>query len=192
MNLTKAFWFLHSQLVRYKYGELKKHSYIGKPLFIQRYKNLYIGNNVRIYPGIRAELVKETAKIIIEDNVSIGQNFHIVSGEGKLVIGKDTTISGNVFVSNVDHDYCEIGVHILEQPMITKKTEIGENCFIGFGAVIMPGTKLGKQCIVGANAVVKGNFPDRCVIAGVPGHIVKRYDENKKIWCSANDKEEIQ
>ena len=70
----------------------------------------------------------------------------------------------------------------MNQGMLEKETLIGENCFIGYGAVIMPGTKLGKQCIVGANAVVCGDFPDYCVIAGVPAKIVKKYNEKLNEW----------
>lgn len=42
-------------------------------------------------------------KIIIGDNVSIGQNFHAVAVQNKLEIGNNVTISGNVFISNCDH-----------------------------------------------------------------------------------------
>lgn len=97
-------------------------------------------------------------------------------------IGRNTTISGNVFVSNVNHRYTELDVHILDQDMEERETVIGENCFIGYGAVIMSGTKLGKQCIVGANSVVNGIFPDRCVIVGAPGRVVKVYDEETRKW----------
>ena len=182
MNLTKLEWYLRTIFIRPMYGKIGQHSYIGKITFVQRKKNLYIGNNVRIYPGMRAELSTENARIIIEDNVSIGQNFHVVSYKGDLKIGKDTTISGNVFVSNVNHNYQELNLHILEQDVEVLQTEIGQNCFIGYGAVIMTGTKLGDQCIVGANSVIKGVFPERCVIAGAPGCIVKRYDEKEKKW----------
>ena len=48
--------------------------------------------------------------------------------------------------------------------------------------VIQAGTILGKQCIVGANAVVRGEFSDYCVIAGIPAKIVKRYDLITKQW----------
>jgi acetyltransferase-like isoleucine patch superfamily enzyme len=41
--------------------------------------------------------------------------------------------------------------------------------------VILPGTVLGRNVVVGAGAVVRGTFPDHCVIAGVPARIVRRY-----------------
>ena len=74
----------------------------------------------------------------------------------------------------------------MDQKVIIKRTFIGENCFIGTGAVINSGTILGKQCIVGAHAVLSGLYPDYCVIVGAPGRIVKRYDENTKEWKKTN------
>ena len=182
MNVEKVKWYLASLMTKWKYGQLGKHSYIGKTLFIQRPKRLFIGNDVRIYPGMRAELTKEEASIVIEDHVSIGQNFHVVSYDRQLVIGSNTTISGNVFISNVNHGYQEIDTHSLKQKLIAKDTVIGSYCFIGYGAVILPGTKLGKQCIVGANSVVSGEFPDYCVIAGVPARVIRRYQKNTNLW----------
>jgi acetyltransferase-like isoleucine patch superfamily enzyme len=50
------------------------------------------------------------------------------------------------------------------------------------GSAIMAGTRLGKQCIVGANSVVKGEFPDYCVIVGAPAKIVKKYNFETQEW----------
>ena len=51
----------------------------------------------------------------------------------------------------------------------------------------MAGTTLGKQCIVGANSVVKGNYPDYCVIVGAPAKIVKKYNMERCIWQKTNE-----
>ena len=99
-----------------------------------------------------------------------------------MVIGENTTISANVFISNVNHSYEKIGQHVIEQDLVYKETVINENCFIGYGAVILPGTNLGKQCIVGANSVVKGIIPDQCVVAGNPAHIIKKYNKETMQW----------
>ena len=141
-------------------------------------------DKVRIYPGCRLETY-DGGKITIEKDVSIGQNFHCTSA-GNLVVGAHTTISANSFITNIDHEYQEIGTHILKQPMIIRETIIGENCFIGYGVSIQAGTKLGKQCIVGAGAVVRGEFPDYCVIVGVPAQIVKKYNSSTKRWEKVN------
>ena len=57
----------------------------------------------------------------------------------------------------------------------TSPVRIGSGSWLGTGVVILPGTTLGKNVVVGAGAVVRGRFPDHCVIAGVPAQIVRRY-----------------
>lgn len=157
-------------------------SYIDRPMSVDvNHGCVKIGNKFRIQPGLRMELLDSNSNIIIGENVSIGQNFHITSG-GNLNIGNNVTISGNVFITNIDHEYKNIGVHILQQDHIIKETIVGENCFIGYGAAIQAGTKLGKHCVVGTNAVVRGEFPDYSVIVGVPAKIVKKYDLEKEMW----------
>ena len=156
-------------------------SYMGKPLSIIGLKKLSIGKRVRIYPNLRLEIHGQKSEVIIDDNVAIAQNVHITTGS-ILKIGKGTTILANTFITDIDHDYQQINVPILEQKNIIRKTSIGENCFIGIGAAIQAGTILGKQCIVGTNSVVRGEFPDYCVIAGNPAKIIKQYNFGTKKW----------
>ena len=190
--IFKIFWILRGLLYKPFFGKYGFPSYIGKPVFIGNFKRIFIGKRVRIFPGARIEVVDNNSAIVFEDNISIGQNLHIISGANQeLRIGKDTTMSANVFVTNIDHEYSEVNKHVLEQPLINAKTQIGENCFIGYGAVIQAGTMLGKQCIVGANAVVRGTFPDYCVIVGVPARMVKRYDQQSSVWRKTNSNGEF-
>jgi len=182
MNIVKFFWAMRAIIYKVRFGKFGNLSYIGKPIILEGTKQVKIGDRVRIYPGVRIEAHGEGGKITIHDNVSIGQNFHIVSSGTELVIGKDTTISGNVFVTNLDHDYKQIGAHILKQEHLTKETRIGQNCFIGYGATIQAGAILGKQCIVGANSVVRGMFPDYSVIVGAPAKVVKKYNPDSGEW----------
>jgi acetyltransferase-like isoleucine patch superfamily enzyme len=81
------------------------------PIFIYNGKNIQIKKGVVIYPGCRME-THNGGSIVIEESTNIGQNFHITSGVQELRIRKNTTILGNVFITNIDHDYTEIGKHI--------------------------------------------------------------------------------
>ena len=188
--IFKIFWIVRGLLYKPFFGKFGFPSYIGKPIYIGNFKRIFISKKVRILPGSRIEVIGNDASIIFEENISIGQNFHITSAS-KLLIGKNTLILESVMITNIDHDYQEIGIPILEQKFIIKETKIGENCYIGYGAVIQAGTILGKQCIVGANAVVRGTFPDYSVIVGIPAKIVKRYDEKSKTWKRTNNKGEF-
>lgn len=176
----KFFWIIRAIIYKLFFKKIAFPSYIGKPCFIKNSKNISLGKKVRIFPGVRME-THQGGKILIEDDVSIGQNFHITSASN-LIIKTKTTILGNVFITNIDHEYQKLGKHIMQQKFLIKETIIGENCFIGYGACIQAGTILGKQCIVGANSVVRGIFPDYSVIVGSPGKIIKKYNNNLKAW----------
>ncbi len=178
--IDKLFWGLRAIFYAPFFGKMGMPSYLGKPIFLKGIRNVYIGKKVRIFPHLRME-TQDGGSIVIEDDVVISQNVHITSA-GKLTIGKSSLILANVFITNIDHDYSEIGKHVVNQKISVKNTSIGENCFIGMGAAIMAGTILGKQCVVGANSIVKGEFPDYCVIVGSPAKIVKKYNPVTKIW----------
>ena len=51
-------------------------------------------------------------------------------------------------------------------------------------ATILAGTQIGKNCVVAAHSVVKLNFPDYCVIGGIPGRILKIYNFQSEKWES--------
>ena len=176
----KLFWIIRAILYKPFFGKFGVVSYMGKPVFIKGCRKIFIGKNVRIFPNFRIE-THENGRIVIEDNVAIGQNVHITSASD-LFIGTNSTILANTFITNIDHEYEQIGKHILDQPTKIRETKIGENCFIGIGVAIQAGTILGKQCIVGSNSVVRGQFPDYCVIVGSPAKIVKKYNFTTQKW----------
>lgn len=180
MLINKYFWVLRMAILSLFYKNIEMPGYLGKPICMMGLRNIKFGKRVRIFPNARFE-VHGKGNIEIQENVSIGQGFHI-SSQGTLIICSGTVISGNVVVTNNDHEYQDISKPILEQPHIVKDTLIGENCFIGFGSVIQAGTTLGRHCIVGANSVVRGTYPDYCVLAGVPAKIIKQYDEIQGKW----------
>lgn len=178
--IYKIFWALRAVIYAPFFGKFGFPSYLGKPLFLMGTRKVFIGKKVRIFPHLRLE-VHRNGNIQIEDDVVISQNVHITSA-GNLTIGKSSLILANVFITNIDHDYQELSKHVVKQEYLVNETVIGENCYIGMGAAIMAGTKLGKQCIVGANSVVKGEFPDYCVIVGAPAKMVKKYNFETQKW----------
>jgi len=53
-------------------------------------------------------------------------------------------------------------------------TEIGPDCWIGHGAIVLPGARLGAGVIAGAGAVVGGSVPPYSVVAGNPARVIRR------------------
>lgn len=178
--IYKLYWGFITLLYAPFFKKISFPSHIGVPIFSLGLSRVTINKRVRIFPGMRIETHNQ-GSITFEEGVSIGQNFHITSG-ANLVIGKNTTILGNVFITNIDHEYEQIGKHVMEQGMIIKQTTIGSNCFIGYAAAIQAGTTLGDNCIVGASSVVRGDFPAYSVIVGTPGRIVKKYNLETGKW----------
>lgn len=57
-------------------------------------------------------------------------------------------------------------------------TIIGNDVWIGYEAIIMPGVKIGDGAIVGTRAVVTGDVPPYTIVGGVPARpIRKRFDD---------------
>jgi acetyltransferase-like isoleucine patch superfamily enzyme len=180
MNIYKYIWTLKTLFRLPFFGKIQMPSYIANPIFIGNADKIFIGKRTRILPHSRLE-VYEKGNLIFEGDTSIGQNFHCTAG-GNLIIRKGVTVAENVYISDIEHNLNETDSIVVERSKIIKETSIGEYCFIGYGAVILPGTTLGKNCIVGANSVVKGEFPDNSMIAGIPGRIIKVYNINTRKW----------
>ena len=88
----------------------------------------------------------------------------------------DNCIIGAYFSCHPEnHNFEDKSVLIKNQGVSHKGIVIGNNCWIGAKVTILDGTKVGNSCVIAAGAVVKGEFPDHCVIGGVPARILRKY-----------------
>lgn len=51
---------------------------------------------------------------------------------------------------------------------------IGDDCWIGGGAIVLPGVRIGDRCVVGAGSVVTHDVGDDTVVAGNPARVIRR------------------
>ncbi|HIF9158870.1 TPA: acyltransferase [Photobacterium damselae] len=179
--MSKYIWVLFSLRYKLFFKKFSLPSYIAKPMYLKGCSNISVSRMVRIFPHARIECIGKSSMLNISENISIGPNVNITCA-GEILIEKGVTISSNVFLTDMDHEYKKIDMPIMEQGNIVSKTVIGENSFIGTGAVILAGTSLGRQCIVAANAVVRGKFDNYSVIAGNPARVIKKYCTVRKEW----------
>lgn len=111
--------------------------------------------------------------VAMKGNVTIyGSSYGMFSSEPYLV-----TLGDNVFISINARFVCHDGSTLpfrREIPDLELAGEItvGDNVFIGMGALVLPNISIGNNCIVGANAVVTKNVPDGMIVAGNPARVV--------------------
>jgi maltose O-acetyltransferase len=81
-------------------------------------------------------------------------------------IGSNTVFGPNVQIYTATHP-----VDALERrkgPEFAKPITIGDDCWIGGGAIISPGVTIGDRCIVGAGSVVTKDVPADTIVVGNP------------------------
>lgn len=59
------------------------------------------------------------------------------------------------------------------------KIRIGDDAWIGAGAIILPNVTIGKGAVIGAGAVVIKDVPPYTVVAGVPAKVIKKLECKK-------------
>ena len=125
------------------------------PIGYAKHLGVNLGNNVRFY-GMKPTMFSTEPWLI--------------------TIGNDCYITANCLF--VTHDG---GTLILRKEVpdleLTAPIEIGNDVYIGVNTTILPGTKVGNRCIIGACSLLKGEYPDNSVIAGVPAKVIKTTDE---------------
>ncbi|MDG5813950.1 sugar O-acetyltransferase [Chitinispirillales bacterium ANBcel5] len=57
-----------------------------------------------------------------------------------------------------------------------KPVTIGDDCWIGGGAIINPGLCIGNRCVIGSGAVVTKSVPDDTIVVGNPAKPVEKRD----------------
>lgn len=106
----------------------------------------------------------------IKSSFFISGNCYFSCHSARLTIGKGTIFAPGVKIITANHDVKDLN------KFIAKEVKIGDNCWIGAGAAIMPGVELGNNVIVGANAVVTKSFESNVVLGGVPARILRRIE----------------
>ena len=119
-------------------------------------------------------------QIILGQGVSVWFGSTMRGDNEPIRIGDGSNIQENC-VFHTDMGYpatigrnCTIG----HKAMIHGCT-IGDNTLIGMGATVLNGAKIGEGCLIGAGALVTEGkvIPDRSLVMGMPGKIVRTLDD---------------
>lgn len=118
-------------------------------------------------------------------NVYCNFNFTAVD-DSHIYVGSYTMIGPNVTVASAGHPILpELRRKAYQYNM---PVHIGENCWIGAGAIIVPGVTIGDNTVIGAGSVVTRDIPANCVAAGCPCRVLRQIGERDREFYFGNRK----
>ncbi|MFC1698983.1 acyltransferase [Candidatus Omnitrophota bacterium] len=108
------------------------------------------------------------------DNVSINRGVEFYpdyAGRHKIVLGSGVYVAPHVRFYAAGHDLSDFSQHQ------GGEIKVGNQVWIGAGAIILPGVYIADGSVVGAGSVVTKDVPPNTVVAGIPGREIKSRPE---------------
>ncbi|UHA74824.1 sugar O-acetyltransferase [Paenibacillus sp. 481] len=142
--------------------EVEQRSVLLKELFGSTGNNLYMEPDFRCDYGY---------------NIHVGENFYanfncVILDVCEVRIGKNAMLAPCVQIYTAYHPL-DAATRISGVEYGAPIT-IGDNVWIGGGAIIMPGVTIGDNVVIGAGSVVTKDIPANVVVAGNPGRVIKQ------------------
>lgn len=165
---------------------------------------LYDFNQTRpLQQALRAKMLKEMFAEIGED-CYIEPPFHANWGGKHVHFGKN--VYANFNLTMVDDTHIYVGDYTMFGPNVTVATaghpilpelreqayqynapvRIGKNCWIGAGALILPGVTIGDNSVIGAGSVVTKDIPSNVVAVGNPCRVLRSISNHDREFYFKN------
>lgn len=149
--------------------EQEKRQELMKKMFAE------VGKNCYIEPPFHANW--GGAHVHLGDFVYTNFNFTAVD-DSHIYIGSYTMIGPNVTIATAGHPILpELREKAYQYNM---PVHIGKNCWIGAGALIMPGVTIGDNSVIGAGSVVTKDIPSNVVAYGNPCRVAREINDHDR------------
>lgn len=119
--------------------------------------NLEFGRNVTVGRGV---FINFGATILAQAPISLGDRVMIGPNCSLITVGHPVD----------DHRRREEGWEI------AKPISVGRNTWFGANVTVLPGVTIGEDCVVGANTLVTTDIPDKSLVLGSPGRVVRKLE----------------
>ncbi|MBI5877788.1 MAG: acyltransferase [Chloroflexi bacterium] len=185
-------------LLWFRLGTAGKHVYVHPSVGIRGAGRIRLGDEVHVHagcileaqPGLgitladgcrigpRVLLIADASHAGPVGRITMGRNgyvgpYSILHGDGGLVIGDDALVGPHVAIMSHNHGFSDPDTPIRLQPETYRGIQIGNDVWIGTGAMIMDGSHIGRGAVIAAGAVVTGDIPELAVAAGVPARVIR-------------------
>ena len=146
-----------SALLKEMFAEIGENCYIEPPLHAN-----WGGHHVHFGNGVYANF-----------NLTLVDDTHIY-------VGDRTMFGPNVTVATAGHPILpELRAQGYQY---NAPVRIGKNCWIGAGAIIVPGVTIGDNVVIGAGSVVTKDIPDNVVAVGNPCKVLRPVGEQDRLY----------
>lgn len=167
-------------------GYLHARSFLRLSWFRLLYPGLEIGRDVVIGSGVRFRVlngatirigdrsrIDSRAELHSDGSLTIGPDTYIGTGSiivaaERIEIGNDALVAAYVTIRDQDHRSNLGGQLYRMQGLEASPIAIGNNVWIGTGAVILKGSTIGDNCVIGANSVVTRSLAANSRAVGSP------------------------
>lgn len=131
--------------------------WITAPFYVDYGNNIYFGNNCEV--NMNCTFLDDN-RIVIGDNALIAPNVQIYTAF------HPTNAADRFGPQKEDGSFAFCKTQ-------TAPVIIGNNVWIGGGAILLPGVHIGNNVVIGAGSVVTRDIPDNTVACGNPCRVVR-------------------
>jgi len=117
-------------------------------------------------------LIQGSGELVLGRRSFVGEGCTIGVNE-RITIGDDVMIAQAATIRDTDHVFASRDVPMNQQGIDTSAVCIGDDVWIGHGAVVLKGVTIGRGAIVAAGSVVREDVPPMTIVGGVPARVLK-------------------
>ena len=144
-----------TEMLKNMFAEIGEDCYIEPPLHAN-----WAGKNVHFGKGVYANF-----------NLTLVDDTHIY-------VGDYTMLGPNVVLATAGHPILpELRPLAYQYNM---PVNIGKNCWLGAGVVVLPGVTIGDNTVIGAGSIVTKDIPANVVAVGNPCRVLREISEYDK------------
>jgi serine acetyltransferase len=149
---------------------------VGRNVEMTVYGDLIVGARVILAAGCTIE-VGPRGRLVIGDDVFIGR-YSVIRAHELIEIAERCNIAEHCTIRDQDHQI-NPDLRLGETDAVSAPVRLERNVWVGAGARLLRGARVGEGSVVAANAVVRGEFPARTIIGGVPARILRTVEGEK-------------
>ncbi len=147
------------EIIRKLFKSVGENVFIAQPMYLGRGTQVTIGSNC-----------------YINFNMTLVDDYEIT-------IGDNCLFAPNVMITTTGH---AVDPELRKKGMYSFPVRIGNNVWLGMGAIILPGVTIGDNSVIGAGSVVTHDIPANVIAMGSPCKVVREIGERDKEYYYRN------